>query len=280
MNSHLPTLQDAAKAALRYRARSGFGLDRPCDVYDLICDGDTDLQFVDIPSLEGMYLHEDPIRRICVCGRRPAGRQRFTAAHELGHSVLGHGTMIDTETELGDAPPISPEEHAADVFARYLLMPPRAVHGGFRGRGYDPASPSPLQVYIVSSWLGVGYSTLVNHMALTLHLFGNRTREALLRIPVKQLKQVAASVATTGDVWVLDVMWGGCTVHTQLGDVVRGLSVHPRSSGVLVECGANTWVCSSIGEGLFAVGSVGAVRVCVSRRDYVGFHKYRYLQEQ
>lgn len=279
MNNYLPALQDAAKAALRYRALRGFALDRPCDVYELIGDSDTDLQFVDIPSLEGMYLHEDPIHRICVCGRRPAGRQRFTAAHELGHSVLGHGTMIDTESELGEVPASSPEEHAADVFARYLLMPPRAVHGGFRGRGCDPASPSALQVYIVSSWLGVGYSTLVNHMGLTLKLYGQGTREALLKMSVKQLKQLAASVATTCDVWILDLMWAGCTVHTQMGDVVRGLSVQPRASNILVECGPNTWVCNGAGEELFAVNGGGPVRICVSRRDYIGFYKYRYLSE-
>ena len=45
MNNYLPALQDAAKAALRYRAQRGFALDRPCDIYDLIGDSDTDLQF-------------------------------------------------------------------------------------------------------------------------------------------------------------------------------------------------------------------------------------------
>jgi IrrE N-terminal-like domain len=279
MNNHLQALQDAAKGALRYRAHRGYAVDRPCDVYELIGESGTDFQFVDIPSLEGMYLQEGLIRRICVCGRRPGGRQRFTAAHELGHSVLGHGTMIDAEGELGEATASRPEEHAADVFARYLLMPPRAVHTGFRCRGSNPASPTPLQVYIVSSWLGVGYSTLVNHMALTLNLYGLRTRDALLKTSVKQLKRLAASVATTCDVWILDAMWAGCTIHAQLGDVVRGLSARPSAGNVLADCGSSTWVCNSVGEGLFAVNSAGPVRICVSRRDYIGFYKYRYLPE-
>jgi hypothetical protein len=187
--------------------------------------------------------------------------------------------MIDAEGELGEATPSRPEEHAADVFARYLLMPPRAVHAGFRSRGCDPASPTPLQVYIVSSWLGVGYSTLVNHMALTLNLYGAAIRDALLKTPVKQLKQLAASVATTCDVWIFDAMWAGCTVHTQLGDVIRGLSVKPSPGNVLVDCGINTWVCTGVGEGLFGVNSGGLVRICASQRDYIGFYKYRYFPE-
>jgi IrrE N-terminal-like domain len=279
MISRLQILQDAAKAALRYRAVHGYALDRPCDVYKLISHGNTDLQFVDIPSLEGMFLQEGRLRRICVCERRPAGRQRFTAAHELGHCVLAHGSMVDVEQELGEAKPSNPEEHAADVFARYLLMPPRAVHAGFRCRGSDPESPTPMQVYIVSSWLGVGYATLVNHMALTLNLYGPRTREALLKTPVKQLKRVAASISTSCDVWMIDNMWTDSTLHTQIGDIVRGLAELPSSGDVLVDCGPNTWICRSAGEGSFAVNGGGSVRICVSRRDYIGFYKYRYLPE-
>jgi hypothetical protein len=237
-----------------------------------------DLQFVDVPSIEGMYLHEGRNRRVCVCGRRPAWRQRFTAAHELGHCVLGHGSTIDASGELGELTPSNPEEHAADVFARYLLMPPRAVYNGFRGRGANPLSPTPMEAYIVSSWLGVGYSTLVNHMALTLNLYDLQTRDALLRTSVKQLKHLAATVVTKCDVWLLDSMWTGGTVHTQLGDMIRGLE--PQSNGgVVVNCGSNTWVCSSVGEGLFAAKTGGPIRICVSRHDYIGFYKYRYLPE-
>jgi Zn-dependent peptidase ImmA (M78 family) len=280
MISPLHSLQEAAKAALRLRVLRGYALDRPCDVYELISDSDLDLQFVDVPSLEGMYLHEGNNQRVCVCGRRPAGRQRFTAAHELGHCVLGHGSMIDASGELGKSLPAPPEEQAADVFARYLLMPPRAVYAGFRYRGVDPASPNPLDAYIVSSWLGVGYSALVNHMNMTLKLYDYDTHDALLRTSVKQLKQRAASVPTTSDVWLLDSLWGGCTVHTQLGDVVRGLAQNSNTSGLLVNCGSNTWVCSRVGEGLFAANGGASVRMCVSQRDYIGFYKYRYLSEQ
>lgn len=62
--------------------------------------------------------------RMCImvsssCSRE---RQRFTAAHELGHILLGHvGTagLVNREPEPGD----NPIEQAANVFASRLLAP-------------------------------------------------------------------------------------------------------------------------------------------------------------
>jgi len=93
-------LRFAAKRALKIRTVGGYSLERPCDVYELIFHSRLELQFFAVPTLEGMYLEDGHTRRICVSAFRPPGRQRFTAAHELAHSALLHGTRVDTIKEL------------------------------------------------------------------------------------------------------------------------------------------------------------------------------------
>jgi len=139
MNRWYKLSQSAAKSALKYRVQMGLGLDSPCDVYETIASENVELQFVDIPSLEGMCLQEPEVNRICVTAERPWGRQRFTAAHELGHYLLKHGSQIDTVIEQRESKEIADEEIIADGFARFLLMPPRAVARAFSG---TPASAS------------------------------------------------------------------------------------------------------------------------------------------
>lgn len=55
-------------------------------------------------------------------------RQRFTAAHELGHILLGHVgryKLVNREPAPGD----TPIEHAANVFASRLLAPACVLWG-------------------------------------------------------------------------------------------------------------------------------------------------------
>ena len=60
--------------------------------------------------------------RILVSSLCSKERQRFTAAHELGHILLGHArelVIANREPSSND----SPVEHAANVFASRLLAP-------------------------------------------------------------------------------------------------------------------------------------------------------------
>lgn len=60
--------------------------------------------------------------RIIIARNRPAARQRFTVAHELGHILLGHVgkyQLVNREPSRGD----SSIEQAANVFAARILAP-------------------------------------------------------------------------------------------------------------------------------------------------------------
>lgn len=60
--------------------------------------------------------------RIFVSSKCPVPRQRFTAAHELGHILLGHTGKYELVNREPDAKD-NPIEQAANVFASRLLAP-------------------------------------------------------------------------------------------------------------------------------------------------------------
>ncbi len=219
---------EAARRALTARKRFGFPLDSPCDVYELISKYGLSLRFTNISSLDGLYLNDGLLGSINVSTLRPSGHQRFTAAHELGHFLFGHGAHLDEKIE--DMESNSTEEAVADTFARHLLMPKRAVLVGFRRLGTTADVATPEQYYAVASWLGVGYSTLTQHTRWTLQLIDNaRLHQLTLKTPqqIKRRQAPAVSWAGRKELWPLASWWQGTNIHLQIGDVVTGLKSPP-----------------------------------------------------
>lgn len=281
---YLNLVRTAAKRALSVRISQKIGIDSPCDVYELIAGFGLDLQFVDIPSLEGMYLNEPESKRICVSALRPVGRQKYTAAHELGHHVYDHGTQIDQVGAPDKCAKTPDEEILADAFARFLLMPARAVLASFRVRGVDPTNPKPQDVFRSAEWLGVGYQTLLYHMQLSVDLLSDSRRRTLAKWKVRTLKAQLAKVPGEGDVWQLDRYWDGQRLHAQIGDTVVGIDLErmaqfPQPQVVQPNPTLEEVKLVGVGEGCLPVGADGLTRVSISRAKYVGFYEYRYLAE-
>jgi len=207
------------------------------------------------------------------------GRQHFTAAHELGHHVLGHGTSFDAVIdEFGEANDLTPDEVAADAFARYILMPPRAVQVAFRQRGFDLGHLEPLAVYRAACWLGVGYSTLLNQMLYSLGLLKPLDYKRLSKISPKNIKAKLAGAVSDHDVWPVDHLWVDRRLRTQLGDLLIGLAPG-RSTHMLKELEGGKYIANAVGESVFPLATGGSLTVSVSRAAYVGFYEYRYLRE-
>lgn len=266
--------QAAAKSAFKYRLQRSIGLESPFDVYETIHQEKLELQFVDIPSLEGMCLQEPEVTRICVTAERPWGRQRFTAAHELAHFLFRHGSQVDTVMESReDIKTLSDEEVLADAFARFVLMPPRAVGKALAGARTIDAGV----VFKASCWLGVGYESLVMQLCRTLKVI-NKDKEVTLMRPGRQriAQMIVGDSTFKADVWPLDQNWRDKTVHVQLGDAVLGVT--SREDGVLAPCSEGALV-KAVGETAANLIAGGQVTIRASKRNYVGFYEYRYLPE-
>jgi Zn-dependent peptidase ImmA (M78 family) len=177
----------AARRAATLRGRLGYGLADALCPFDVAERLKVEVRFQnESPRMEGFYAPGRP-PRIFISSLRPAGRQRYTAAHELGHHEYGHGASLDAE--LNDN---TREEFLANRFARALLMPKLAVANAFQRRGWDPRQTTAEQAFLVAQDLGVGFTTLIDNMSQTLRLLGPDEADRLTKL---RLAKVRATVA-------------------------------------------------------------------------------------
>ena len=268
---------EVARRALSARQRFGFALDSPCDVYELISKYGLTLRFTNISTLDGLYLNDGLLGSINISALRPSGHQHFTAAHELGHFLLGHGAHLDEKIE--DMESNSTEEAMADTFARHLLMPKRAVLRGFRNLGTTLPTATPEQYYAVASWLGVGYTTLIQHARWTLGLINSaQLHQLTLKTPQQIKRRQVPSISWTGrkELWPLAGWWNGANVHLQIGDVVTGLASPPLD---YFDIGDSCAIATSVGQISATIFGGATVNLNIAKTDYVGMYQYRYLEE-
>lgn len=142
--------------------------DRRIDVYKAIEDVGLTLLFRPLRGVAGLYAPPTPPSGggILISALHPPSRQRFTAAHELGHFWLGHQPSIDQDVELLSRGPTNagyPQEMVADAFAAWFLMPPELVdlHLEFAGLGAPRDMPD---VYRLALRLGTSFSATAYHL--------------------------------------------------------------------------------------------------------------------
>src|SRR5262245_22540028 len=209
--------KDALMKAMRLRQDKGLGREAPVCVYDLASDMGIEVRFMDLPSLEGVYSKwPEPV--IVISSLRPPGRQVYTCGHELGHHVYGHGFCIDELLADDEAEPVKDEEFLADCFAGFLLMPKALVVKAFACHGWNPASITPVQVYTVAGWLGVGYETLITHMGASLGLLGSAQAKALRKTSLKEIKSRLLGMPCQENLVVVDPCWSERAIDLQVGD--------------------------------------------------------------
>lgn len=276
--------RQALAAALKVRQQHEIELWEPISIYDLAQDMGIEVRFLDVPSLEEIYLKTIP-RRIMVSSLRPSGRQAFNCAHGVGHSIFNHGDKIHELVEKSQSGErFDPEEFLADTFAGFLLMPKVCVSKGFADRELDPKSSEPADFYAIACWLGVGYSTLIDHMVLSLRMLSSVRGESVKKLAPKQIRSSILGYEINENLIIVDSHWGGRAIDVQVGDhillpagtEVEGQCItfhksHPQ--GIIVHS-----VAPGIGR-VFHWKNNWAGYVRVARRDFVGRACFRHLED-
>lgn len=280
-------MRDAARAALKLRHSNGISLQVPFSVVDFASDRlGIEVRFLDAPSLEGLYMRRD-VPVIVISADRPYGRQAMTCAHEIGHHVFGHAHCLDAISESQDTRGIRCEELVATTFGGFLLMPRPLVLRGFEARELNCTVCAPEDVLVVSGWIGVGYSTLVEHMRSSLSLISDARAACLLRMAPNQLRRALAArfpqvdpcKVANSDLYVVDDAWLDRSLDLRVGDVVV-LKKRQEFEGTCCVPSGGILTATSPGIGrLVERTDSSALFVRVRRRVFEGLAEFRHLEE-
>ena len=141
--------EDARRAARWLREELGAG-DEPIGPLLHVSEVAGQLLLVaDVPG-EGASVLDDDLAVCVVSSRSEPGRRRSTAAHELGHLVIGD----EYSTDLGIHSSREDRERAVDAFAAEFLLPAAAVRqaGPFSSQGTARTALVHLAAVYRTSW--------------------------------------------------------------------------------------------------------------------------------
>jgi hypothetical protein len=286
VNDRIATQREAARRGLQLRRSLSIPREHAVNVFDVASSIGVEVQFLDLPSLEGMfYRGPDPKVILPSLKHRPRGRVAFSCAHELGHFDLGHGTRVDEY--IGEDEDrrreFSRDELAADTFASTLLMPRPAVLERFSCRGWTVDGASAIDLYRVASELDVGYGTLCKHLRYGLGLVNDAWMKSRAKLAPKALRAAIAPRTECPRLVVLDQHWPKLPVDLEVGDclAVPALLGAQLPSSVRHEDehdGRRILRAAVPGE-MKAVVDGQPVTIRIARAGYCGMLKYRYLDE-
>ncbi|WP_204808753.1 ImmA/IrrE family metallo-endopeptidase [Mycobacterium riyadhense] len=200
----------------------------PIDVASAIASAGIELMYRPLPALFGAYLADTRVQGILVNNRMTRAVRRHTAAHELGHHRLGHGTIYDRGAtddatgELAVAPGAPGTERTAEAFATWFLMPLRAVRAALVACDFT-VPLSATQVYHLSLRLGTPYAATARQLA-SLRMADRQQSRAWASVAPGRIKQELADgllESTRGiDVWDFTGLSGGHTIVASPGDLL------------------------------------------------------------
>lgn len=273
----------AAKMAIRLRAELGVEPADSVSPFDLAQHLCVVVQFVSLPTLEGVYsAGRDPV--ILISSQRPPGRRNHTCAHELGHHVFGHGQCFEQLAQQGAESDWQPEEFVADRFAVALLMPKLVVDSAISRRGWSVPFLTAEQAFVIAQDLGVGYGNLIGHLELTLGaLSGSHARQLRLAgRPLRHLRKKIAGFEPNHDLIVADRHWGARPIDVEVGDVIVVPDDATPSGGcvALANRPEPHLLAVSPGEGSITLDEDRQpTTIRVSRRNFTGLARYRHLED-
>jgi Zn-dependent peptidase ImmA (M78 family) len=277
--------REAQSKSLALRRELNIDPISPVCIYEICEKLGITVQFVDkIPSLEGIYLNQE--KRILISSLRPLARQRYTCGHELGHHLFDHGCKVDELCE--SAQRYDPQEFLVDCFSGFLLMPKLALISAFTARNWIPESATPRQIFAIACNFGVGYDTIINHMAYALKMISSERSQELKKHTPKSIRQeLFGEHLQSSYLIIADKKWISKTIDVEVGHHI----LVPKTAELDSQLGINyISEIPSLSEKIVRVEKPGIIRmfcpesewavfIRISRINYEGHSIYRHLED-
>lgn len=134
-------------------------------------------------TVSGLCAHSADVALVLVSSSFPVGHQRFTAAHELAHHLVGDPREVIIESDVFAIS--TPPERRANAFAAALLMPADGLREVVNGRRVDDVVLAELM-----REFGVSYTALLYRLAdPAVRLMSTAARDQWLqRVPTSVLR--------------------------------------------------------------------------------------------
>jgi len=213
------------------------------NVFDMMAQRDLPVMFRPLDKLLGAYLDVGS-PGVIITTERQLPVQRFTAAHELGHAVLGHTPSLDPEDVLMRSPfgarvagGYDVQEIQANAFASQLLIPSWLLAKHVRRQGWSPEDlADPVTVYQLSLRLGASYAATC-HALLSSRVIKKTAYDTLVdvkpRVIKKRLLDPYEPENYKGDVWRITERDDGLLLEGSRWDLVVINMLEHSGSGYL-----------------------------------------------
>jgi predicted secreted protein len=149
--------------ATRQGIRLGLDPASPVDIFGVIERERIWLLFEELEGLFGFFERQEDVAGVALHSGHPQSLQRFTAAHEYGHYVLGHRASQDDGVSVYGTTDLPVQEYEAQAFAAEFLMPLALVNRGL-ARLSLPEKPGNIDAataYQLSLEIGASYLATV-----------------------------------------------------------------------------------------------------------------------
>jgi Zn-dependent peptidase ImmA (M78 family)/predicted secreted protein len=240
---------EGTNAATKQVIRLGIEPDSPVDIFGVIESSRIWLLFEKLENLFGFFQREDDIAGIALHSGHPLSLQRFTAAHEYGHYVLGHAFSQDGGAEVYGAGDLPVQEVQAQAFAAEFLMPLALINRALERLSLPetPKEIGPADAYQLSLEIGASYRATVARLN-ELNKIPFERAEALREFAPKALKVELGSghgpVNPRAAVWSVDEELRGRQLNMRIED-----ELHLRL-GEIPSSGYRWVLAEGSGEGL------------------------------